>query len=291
MRWTSTRIDSSPNVGLGPRLIAAGQRSPPTQARPAYTPGGRQQRVDAGEVRRGKADLRPAAGAVRDHAANAVRLREQPVGSADVAGGDQLPDARAGDDRAVDLHRRHDVERDAGRGRQLPQPVDRAFAIVAEVKVRSFDHRLGRERAADDPLEKVLGREVEQRFVGRIGDDPIDAGRWSSSALRSVHVSGGGHCSGRSSRTGCGSNVNTIAGPPTASARSNSRRTIATCPRCTPSKLPIATAPPRASAGKSFNWRMMCMAGKESGYRRSGYRESNAGYGRRVLPCPRILTP
>ena len=61
---------------------------------------------------------------------------------AEVAGGDQLPDPRAGDERAVDFHRRDDVERDAGRRGQLSQPADRAFAVVAEVKIRPFDHRL-----------------------------------------------------------------------------------------------------------------------------------------------------
>ena len=33
-----TRTVASPNVGLGPKLIAAACGEPPTQARPAYTP-------------------------------------------------------------------------------------------------------------------------------------------------------------------------------------------------------------------------------------------------------------
>ena len=83
---------------LGPRLIAAGQL---VVAQPG--PAGvhalrRQQRVDRVEIGRGKADLRAAAGAVRDHAANAVRRREQPLCLFDVAGANQLADARAGNE-------------------------------------------------------------------------------------------------------------------------------------------------------------------------------------------------
>ena len=60
----------------------------------------------------------------------------------------------------------------------------------------------------------------------------LDSGRvpFRKAHTLSVHVSGGGAAVGRRSRTGCGSNVNTIAGPFTSPAFTKSRSTSRACP-------------------------------------------------------------
>ena len=93
----------------------------------------------------------------------------------DLAAADQLTHARARYDLTVDFHRRHHVERDAGRRRKLGEPLDGAFAIVAKVKVGAFDQGLGSQGVANDLLEELGGRQLQQRFVRRVRDDPIDA--------------------------------------------------------------------------------------------------------------------
>ena len=51
--------------------------------------------------------------------------------------------------------------------------------------------------------------------------------------------------SGWRTLSGCGSNVTTTAGAPSSPARLATSRSIAWCPRCTPSKFPTVTTPPR----------------------------------------------
>ena len=71
----------------------------------------------------------------------------------------------------LDFDGRHDVERNVRLVRELAEPLDGPFAVVTEIKVGSLDHRLGCERAADDLLKKIARRKIQQRFVGRIGNE------------------------------------------------------------------------------------------------------------------------
>ena len=267
--------------GSGPRLIAAGQLVV-ADPRPAGVHAlRRQQRVDRAEVGRGKADLRPAAGAVRDHAANAIRRGEQLVAPARRC---RRESARGRASWRRSRRRFPRAERHRARCRPRP-PARRSRSIVPSrlwPKIKVGPSTSARAASASRTMrsKELVRRELQQRFVGRIGDDPIDAVGGQQLGLALGPGERRRHCSGRNSRTGCGSNVNTIAGPPTASARCNSRRTIATCPRCTPSKLPIDTAPPRAAAGRASRWRMMCMRSREQG---AGSRES--GISLRLSAC------
>ena len=179
MRWTSTRTDRVAEGGAGAEIDGGG---PAFGRRPR--PGRRRRPGPAAACRCrprfavGKADLRAAAGAVRDHAANAIRRGEQPFAPLDVAGRNQFPDPRAGDERAVDFDRRHDVERDAGRGGQLSRAArscprdcgrNRSSGLRPAPGPRACRGRSARKTPAADKLQ--------QRLVGRIGDDPIDAVR------------------------------------------------------------------------------------------------------------------
>ena len=71
------------------------------------------------------------------------------------------------------------------------------------------------------------------------------------SSFCSVLTSGSGHTSGRSSDSGLRSKVTTTDASPRAAAVVRRRCTIARCPSCTPSNLPIVTTLGPKSAGTS----------------------------------------
>ena len=127
----------------------------------------------------------------------------------------QTPHARAGNDFAGHDHRLDHFQHDAGRRGELPQHVDRAAAIVAEIEISTLDHRPGRQAAADHRLEELLRREGEQLPIRRIGDHRVDAQGGQQLGLAIGPGQRGRGQVGSNSRTGCGSNVNTTAGPPT----------------------------------------------------------------------------
>jgi len=137
----------------------------------------RQQCIDGVEIGGGESELRAAAGAVNDHPANAIGFDEQLPRLVDVPFGDQSPHARAGDDLAPFDQRLDHVQRHAGPSGQLPQHVDRAGPATAEKEIRSFDHGSRIERVADNPAEKVGGRELQERLVRRISDHQVHAQR------------------------------------------------------------------------------------------------------------------
>ena len=74
--------------------------------------------------------------------------------------------------------------------------------------------------------------------------------------------------SGWKNSRGCGSNRTTPAGPPDFAACSRATASSAWWPRCTPSKLPMASAARRAEAGTlSMPWRT-CMGEAIADWRR-----------------------
>jgi hypothetical protein len=76
-----------------------------------------------------------------------------------------------------------------------------------------------------------------------------------SAAFSPGRVRTGGRSSGRSTATGFGSKVTTMAGSPRSFASSIARPMMAWCPTCTPSKVPMATTrrgPPRGRSPRDW---------------------------------------
>ena len=76
--------------------------------------------------------------------------------------------------------------------------------------------------------------------------------------------------SGRNTLRGCGSKVSTSAGTPRRSASSSARSSTAWWPRCTPSKLPIATTPPRRPPSSRAHRRLCAETRSSQSYRSFG---------------------
>src|SRR5579885_1067007 len=88
-----------------------------------------------------------------------------------------------------------------------------------------------------------------------------------ASRSRSGWMSSGAR-SGASTASGCGWNVSATADPPSRAAVSAARRTIAWCPRCTPSKLPRVRTARSIRPGSRERWRMTRMG--RSSYTKAG---------------------
>ncbi len=79
----------------------------------------------------------------------------------------QLPaDARRGDELAVDPRPLDDLEVDPRLGTPVAQDRRRSPPVVPEREVRALDHALARELLADDPIEELAGRELQQPGAG-----------------------------------------------------------------------------------------------------------------------------
>ena len=135
---------------------------------------GRQERGDAREVGRGKADGRTAAGAGHDRAGEAIGRRRQRVGVADAAGGDESPQPGTRHGLAVDDHRRHDLQFDAVAAAEHLQQPHVASPPGAEAEVSALDDPPGAEPAPQDGCIKGLGLERQEHGVRGLHLDGID---------------------------------------------------------------------------------------------------------------------
>src|SRR5436190_13184521 len=115
--------------GIRADVDRSGPMFPAEDAPACIYAGARQERVDAVEIGGGKADFRPARGAVPHDAADAIGPGEQSAGLVDAALGDQSADARTADDVVVEGDRLNGLERDTGFAAEPPQDVDRAYPI------------------------------------------------------------------------------------------------------------------------------------------------------------------
>lgn len=135
----------------------------------------RQQRVNAGHVRGGKAKPSAAARPVRHNAANTIGLRQQTAGVIDLPGGDLPPDARTGNDFSPADDRLDNLQIHAAGAGQFGQYVDGARAVAAETEIGAFDHGPRGQLVSHHPLKKLAVGQGQQRFVRGIGDEAIHA--------------------------------------------------------------------------------------------------------------------
>ena len=80
----------------------------------------------------------------------------------------------AGNDLSRYGYRWHDFQGNIGRLAKLAERLNVTRAIVAEEKVRTFDHCPGRELLSNNAVEELFRRKREERFVGGICDDRGD---------------------------------------------------------------------------------------------------------------------
>src|SRR5271157_4223037 len=109
------------------------------------------------------------------------------------------------------------LEFDAGPGTPGAEDFHIALPIMAEREVRSLNHAPRGELATDHPVEELAGGQVQQPATS------VAPASSSRAISRSGNTRGTGALSGRSSATGCGSNVTARAGTPAASARARNQ--------------------------------------------------------------------
>ena len=187
----------------------------------------------------GKPERAAALIALDDLAAELERRAEEPGGGLDLAGQHESADVARGDDLAVDLDQRHDPRLEPPvRGQHLGI----AGRAVSEPEVLPHRHARRVQPLDQDVVDELRRRLVGEPVVERDHDQLVDAERPISSALASRLVSSFGAASGRTTRSGCGSNVSTVSLP----------RITSRCPRWTPSNSPTATRRGRSRTSESI---------------------------------------
>src|SRR5262249_6238614 len=135
-------------------------------------------------------------------------------------------------------------------------------AIEAEMKIEADGDTCDVKACEENATNKVLRGQAGERRVEAQHDRAGKSGRGQEPQLRALVGEAeqrllGSEETARMRREreqrGCGSKVSAAAGRESALARASAAAITARCPRCTPSKLPMATtAPSRAwSAGAS----------------------------------------
>ena len=217
-------------VGRTPTLTAAQRTSlAERRARGVDAVAGLDQRLVGHEVRGREAELAAASVAGDDLAAHRERRAEEARRDVDLAGQHEPADVRGGDDLALDLDERHDARLEARRRRRSSSRV--ALRAVAEAEVLADRDARRLQRLDEHVVDEVLGAALRERSSNGITTSSSTPSSATSSALRSSVVSSFGAASGRTTASGCGSNVRTVSLP----------SITARWPRWTPSNSPTAT--------------------------------------------------
>ena len=130
--------------------------------------------VDGVEVGGRDADSRPSAGPVGDDPSNPVGVPEQQGGLGGLSLGEGLANSRRGDDPAVELGGRGDLELEAGLGAPGTEELGVSPSVPAEAEGRPFDHPPGPQLAQDHAVEELAGGQAEEPGAG---PEDADLGR------------------------------------------------------------------------------------------------------------------
>ena len=130
-------------------------------------------------------------------------------------------------------------------GALLGQKRRRAAALVPEMEIEPDGRAADAEPADQDARDELLRgrgwRSAASKVSTSAPSSPVAA---SSRSFDRSSVRRNTGSDGRSTLRGCGSNVTAIAGRRARAARERRASITARCPRCTPSKLPIAATAP-----------------------------------------------
>ena len=161
----------------------------------------------------------------------------------------ELADAARGDRLAGALDEGDDLGLELG---LATQEVPRPRGAVPEAEVLPHAHVPRAEAAGEESRQNAVGLDHRELPRERDHDQLVHAElHRSGAAFTPVVVRSSGGSSGLRTRSGWGSNVTTLARVPWARAQSRADPITRRWPRCTPSKVPIATARPSGASGTS----------------------------------------
>ena len=167
-----------------------------------------------------------------------------------VAGGERGAD-RAGTNRPpLVLEARHDIDREAELGALRREIFGRARTVEAEMKIEADGDAGDGEPPDQDARDEILRGKPRQRRVEAQHDRAVEPGRGQEPQLRALVGEAEQRLVGPEEAAGCGSKVSAAAGRPSASARARAAAITARWPRCTPSKLPMATTAPSSARSR-----------------------------------------
>ena len=157
--------------------------------------------------------------------------------------------------------------------------------VLAEMEVEADRGARDRQPVDQDVGDELLGGQPGERRVEGQHDRTVETGCGEEPQLGGLGRSGGmSGASGWKKLRGCGSKVSAAAGRWMARARSSAASITARWPRCTPSKLPMATTGPAAGRCPARGPARRRKAGSERGSAMAGQ------YGVERLPGQGWLT-